>query len=669
MNRALTLLCLCLLVAAPVWAGDGGVESPFGMGAGARELSLGSTGILTSDASTAPFWNPSILADAQYPTVGGYHSSLLVSGAAYQYVGLAWPTLDFGAFGLGVFRLGVDDIEERDDQNLLLGNFSEQRLGFYVSYGRWVGDYRIGLTTHFEHHALADRKATSTPGLNFAIGRQLMTGTGWAESCEIALVLRNVVSPEMTLLDEPVKFPFHADIGSRMVFAPDAGRNHRAELAVSLGKTEGSELLPSVGIEYSLYDILSLRGGRNTDRFSCGAGIHYGALTFDYAVVERDLGSVHMFSLSTALGTSVEERRASREKRREIEFDRLMTSRVAAQNRDMIGELTETGRVALATGNLPEAVADLDRALFLCRTADVDTTEVASLAATARTEFDNSRRRIRLNALLDSATVKFNQGDMIGTSFYASLALADDPASDSAADLANRAGATLQEAALREEMLRTQVYTIDSLVTFGRLNEAAALCRTLEQYAPDHPAIVISAKRVQFETWRRAADAAAALGDWATASRLADSINSVYPGHEWVRSFRQRITQTSATPPPAAANEIQPVKAVVSAAARKEAESAYQTGQKAFAAGRLDEAIVNWEQVERIAPDHRSVRDYLFRAYKLTGIDLYGQNRLDEAIAVWQKALKLVPDNPEIANYIARTRVELMKLGEAGNGN
>jgi tetratricopeptide (TPR) repeat protein len=136
-----------------------------------------------------------------------------------------------------------------------------------------------------------------------------------------------------------------------------------------------------------------------------------------------------------------------------------------------------------------------------------------------------------------------------------------------------------------------------------------------------------------------------------------------------VRSFRQRITQTSATPPPAAANEIQPVKAVVSAAARKEAESAYQTGQKAFAAGRLDEAIVNWEQVERIAPDHRSVRDYLFRAYKLTGIDLYGQNRLDEAIAVWQKALKLVPDNPEIANYIARTRVELMKLGEAGNGN
>jgi tetratricopeptide (TPR) repeat protein len=667
MNRMLTLLSLCVLIVAPIQADDSGVESPFGMGAGARELSLGGTGILTSDAATAPYWNPSSLAEVQYPTLGGFHSSLLVSGVAYQYVGLAWPTLDLGTFGLGVFRLGVDDIEERDEQNLLLGQFSEQRLGLYASYGRFVGNFRIGLTTHIEHQSLADRKTTSTPGLDLAIGRQIVSGAGWAQSCEFTAVLRNVVRPGMTLLDEKIRLPFRVDIGTCMVFAPGGDSRHRAELAVSLGKIEGNELLTSVGLEYALYDILSLRGGLSDDKLSCGAGIHYGALTFDYAVVERDLGTVHMFSASTAIGSSVDERRANREKRREIEFDRLMTSRIATQNQNMIGELTEIGKAAMTAGSLPEAVASLDRALFLCRASGLDTIEIASLASQARSEFEANQRHDRLHALLDSATVRFNQRDMIGTSFYASLALEEDPTSIEATELARRADATLREAALREDIVRTQVYTIDSLVTFGRLDEAATLCRTLEQYAPEHPAIVISVKRVRFESWRRAADAAAAVGDWTAAAKLADSINSIYPGHEWVRSFRQRINQANTTPSLAATKETQPVKPSVSAGARKEAESVYQIGQKAFAEGKLVEAIANWEQVERIAPNHRSVRDYLFRAYKLTGIDLYGQNRLEEAIVIWQKALSLVPDNPEIANYIARTRVEMTRLGVAVN--
>ena len=99
---------------------DGGTESPFMFGTGARELSLGGACLTTADASTAVFWNPARLAPAQRLSLGGLHSRLYDSDVAYQYLGLAIPTVDWGCFGIGVFRLGVDGIEQRDVNNFLL---------------------------------------------------------------------------------------------------------------------------------------------------------------------------------------------------------------------------------------------------------------------------------------------------------------------------------------------------------------------------------------------------------------------------------------------------------------------------------------------------------------------------------------------------------------------
>jgi tetratricopeptide (TPR) repeat protein len=663
MKAVVSTISLLILAAVSVVADDGGSESPFSLGTGARELSLGGTGVVTADPATAPYWNPSLLAEAEHITAAGFYSRLFDTDVGYQYVGLAWPTLDFGTFGLGVFRLGVDGIEERDDNNLLMGEFSEQRLGLYAAYGRWAGNYRIGLSAHFEHHSLADRTATSSPGLTLALGRLLTTGAGRFKSGEVTLVLRNLVRPGLNLLDEKVNYPFRFDIGTRVVFAPTDDQDHLAALSAGLGKTDGTDPAASFGVEYRAYNILNLRGGWNVGELSCGAGIDLGTVMFDYAFVERDLGTIHTFSLSTAIGASVDDRRASREQKREEEFNKLMASSVLARNKSMIDDLMDLGQAALAAEDFGEASTSLDRALFLCRASGLDTTEVSSLATMARDRFDQNLRDTRLQALLDSATVKMQQNDMVGTSYYASLALDVDSTSSAARDLAARSDKALRDQAMREETLSHQLYRVDSLVTYGRLDEAAALCRTLEQYAPQHPSLVIATRRIQFEGWRRSADASFAAGDLTRASTLADSVGQVYPGHEWLKTFRRRVSQAEAGPTAPVVAAATSTPSVLSSGARKEADGAYQEGQKAFAAGDLIKATAAWERVERIAPDYRAVREYLIKAYKLTGIDLYGQNRLAEAVVVWQKALRLSPDNSEIAGYIARTRVEMTRLG------
>lgn len=668
MKMLLTLVTFLVTLSGVCLATDGGNESPFSLGAGARELSLGGSGVVTADAATSPYWNPSNLALAQQLSFGGFYSRLYDSDVAYQFMGLALPTLDLGTFGLGVFRLGVDGIERRDEQNLMLGTFSEQRLAVYAAYGRSVGNYRVGFSTQIEYQSLADRTATSSPGVSLALGRTFNTGTGLIRAGEMTLVLRNAVSPSLTLLNESVKLPFNAQFGSKLLFAP-SGSNSTTSLSAAFGSSAGSGLQSAFGLEHSVHDMLTLRGGWTDGKLSCGAGIQFGPMTFDYALVDRDLGSLHMFSLTSRLGSSVEERRAARESRREREFEQIMSSRIDSQNRQMIDELVSQGRAALESNALDKASTDLDRALFLCRASDADTTEIAALAAEAHRRFEALAEQEQIRELIDSASSNFDRGDLVGTRYFAGLVLSIDSTSARALDLMTRTESASQDADAQVRLVRGLLGTLDSLANSGRITEAASIYRSLEQYASDYPEIMTAGKRMVFEQQRRNAEAALSSGDLSRAVAAADSASAIYPEHLWLRTFRDRadkakVTLAKSNQTSATAGQIK-----LSAAVRKEAETAYGAGQRAFAEGDLNGAIAQWEEVNRLAPDFKLVREYLVRAYKLLGIDLYGKNQLERAITTWEKALALVPGSAEISNYIARTRGEVARLEEAENDN
>jgi tetratricopeptide (TPR) repeat protein len=666
MKYAIKLIVLLLLLMTSVTASnDGGTTSPFSFGAGARSLSLGGSDMATGDVATAPFWNASRLARAERFALTGFHSNLYDSDVTYQYFGLVFPTLDFGSFGLGVFRLGVGGIEKRDAGNLLLGEFDDSRLGFYLAYGRNISGYDVGLAGTMEHHSLDEYKATSSPGLNLSISRRFELRLDRLKYISVAINGRNLIEPSFKLVDESVKYPRALTGGLSVSFLPNPGWDQTATISATLEKINWVDPRLSLGVEYSFGDLLHLRGGSRDGSLSAGVGLGYRAVKFDYALVDRDLGSLHTFSVTTVFGTPVSEKREINAREREAKFNRLMSDQLLTRNREMVSTLVQEGKAQTDAGDLIEAAGSLDRALFLARSANLDTVQIHELTLEVENQLKEAGRLERFEEYLDTAAVRLEAGDYLLARHFANLAIGEEPNSEQAHSLLATANAAIEKLTSREKLIQRHLHTIDSLLGYGRVEQALVIADGLRPFASDNPSIALALRRVSLERWKSEADAARSREDYAMAVMLLDSALAVFPGHQWCLELRNRIVNTRAqTVPVSTTDEQIPSEEPISDQLRKEVDAAYRAAQVRFEQGELPEAIELWEKVERLAPRYLSVREYLVKAYKFVGVDLYSQSRLEDAVAVWGKAVRLDPGNSEILRYIDRTKTEIRKTDE-----
>jgi hypothetical protein len=116
------LLCSLLLIAFLGGAhsthaqdGDGGTESNFSIGFGARAMGMGSAFTALADDATAVFWNPAGLENIYQQSVTLFYTQLLEGD--YQFIGYALPTLNIGTFGMGLGRIGVGGIRQTTEFN------------------------------------------------------------------------------------------------------------------------------------------------------------------------------------------------------------------------------------------------------------------------------------------------------------------------------------------------------------------------------------------------------------------------------------------------------------------------------------------------------------------------------------------------------------------------
>ncbi|MFH2037333.1 MAG: hypothetical protein ABIJ45_13085, partial [Candidatus Zixiibacteriota bacterium] len=332
----LVVIMPVILVVSVRAANDGGTNSPFSFGAGAREISMGGAGLAISDASTAPYWNASRLLGAEKLTISGFHTRLYDSDVAYQYFGLAVPTLDWGCFGAGVFRLGIDGIEKRDENNILQNIFDDNRLAFYFAYARQLSGFDVGLSLMMENHSLDNYSATSSPGINISIGRSFIINNDRFKEILLAFNGRNLIRPSTDLAGEKIEDPYTIDLGLTVKIKPIIKWNHTLSVSARLTKVDFVDSKYSAGLEYSFNDLLHLRGGLRDNKLSVGGGLKYKMLSFDYALVNRDLGSLHLFSITSSFGQSVSERRNLRAQLRETNFNSMMVERLISQNKEMI---------------------------------------------------------------------------------------------------------------------------------------------------------------------------------------------------------------------------------------------------------------------------------------------------------------------------------------------
>ncbi len=654
-----------VILAVPVGAAnDGGTNSPFSFGAGARDVAMGGAGLAISDAATAPYWNASRLLGAERLTISGFHTRLYDSDVAYQYFGLAVPTLDWGCFGAGVFRLGIDGIERRDENNILLNTFDDNRLAFYFAYARQLSGFDVGLSFMMENHSLDNYSATSSPGINLSIGRIFTINSKRIKEIALAFNGRNLIRPSTDLAGEKIDDPYAVDLGLTVKIKPIIHWNNILSVSARLTKIDFVDPRYSAGLEYSFNDLFHLRGGLRDNKLSIGGGIKYKMISFDYALVNRDLGSLHLFSITTSFGQSVSEKRNLRAQLRERNFNAMMVDRLVSQNKVMIEELVQRGREQYDIGALTEAEQNFDKALFLARNNDVDTTQIYQLVLDVRKNLDDLNNERLFTQHLDSARIKMESKDYLAVGYFANQALLINPISDAAAGYLSKSKAALESIASSEEIIMKELLAIDSLIGYGQVRQARAISKSLVQFVPDDKRIQLANKKVEFEYFREMASNAYNSNNYDVALTAIDSALTYFPGHKWCLELRGRMKSKIEEVFGKKEQRVVVAAEPLSADLLKEVESSYETARKFFEKGDLSQAVLNWEKVERLAPDYQSVREYLIKAYKYVGIELYGQNKLSEAIAIWEKAIDLNPGNVEIDDYIKRTKNEIRKLNE-----
>lgn len=662
--RIAAILLVALMSSWPVSAEDGGTRSPFDFGAGARSMALGGSNLAQSSFWTAPYWNASRLSSAEQVSLGGFHSQLFDSDVNYDYLGLVYPTLDRGTFGVGLFRLGIDGIEKRDAANLLQGTIEDSRLAVYIAYGKNLSNYDFGLALSIEHHSIDTYKSTSSPGLSLSIGRDWQVNSNRIRRISAVAVGRNLLRPTTKLVRSEVSYPYTIDFGLSLQLIPNPSWDHSLSVSSRLTKTDFLDPKLALGVEYDIKSVLQIRGGVQESKLAVGVGLKYRSFSFDYALVERDLGSLHMFSLTTLFGTSVSQKLLSRAEKRESEFNQIMEERLSENNRQLIMELTAGGLAMLESGDLVSAGTMFDRALFLTRSNKEDTTDLFELANNTSIRIDEVLKKQRYGQYVDSAGSRLSQGDFIGATYFANLALSEESNSTEAKKILIQANSALEEAASRDEMIEHELWEIDSLLSYGRIEKALVNARSLNQFAPGDIKTEMALRRAEFENYKAAATGLYSAGELEGALSAVDSAMAVFPDHQWGQTFRARILKDK--------NRQENKTVVVTTTAvvpmtselRREVEASYEQAQKLFKEGKLRGAIARWEKIERLAPNYASARKYLVNAYKYVGIELYGDNNLYEAIQVWEKAILLDSGNEEIHEYVKRTRNEIKKLRE-----
>ena len=306
------------------------------LGVGGRALGMGSAySALASDVS-AGYWNPAGLVMVQHPQVMLMHTEQFDGVVKYDYGSLALPYGSNRTVGIGLIRIGIDDIPETrllnqalrlgetyiDEQGITRINeayvarwFSDAEYALFLSYGIKRSDrFAFGLNAKILHKAVGDFSAW---GLGFDLGAlynpvgNLQVGMN-LQDVTTTILAWNTGTREILLpvLRAGLAYPWVIPgLGGSVAPAVDAEiRFESRDYAAQFGAGPVS-LDTHLGWEYQLQQVFALRVGSDVGRLSAGAGISLANFQFDYAFLSHDvLGDTHRVSAMMSFGTGRDHR-------------------------------------------------------------------------------------------------------------------------------------------------------------------------------------------------------------------------------------------------------------------------------------------------------------------------------------------------------------------------
>lgn len=287
-----------------------------------RIAALGGTHTaIPNPSAEAIFGNPAMLAQVENADV--FLSRVnWIADIGHQSAAIAKSFGGWGVFGFSVVAVDMGEMAETINSPILgedrtevvvTGNtFTANDLALGISYAKQITDrLNVGGNARWIRESIAD---VSMSNFSFDFGTSYATGF---RSLRLALAARNLgPDANMTGWSEEyqseavdIRMPVDFRVGLSMDFFENADDPHAVTVSVEgIHPNDGPEHV-NTGLEYSLFDVLALRGGYrfnyDEESFTFGGGLNHSfggiGLRLDYAYVDFGrLSNVHMFSLGAS---------------------------------------------------------------------------------------------------------------------------------------------------------------------------------------------------------------------------------------------------------------------------------------------------------------------------------------------------------------------------------
>ncbi len=350
-RRGLGIIVLCLAWALTgtgfAWGTtqDSGTHNPFDLGAGARALALSGAYPAAVDDSTALFWNPAGLSRVEQAEISAMHITLFFD-TPYDYLGVAYPLLDWGTLAVGAVRVATGGIVLRDENSFRTSESdgSYDLREYVFGYAReWMDGLSVGTTVKVDQQRLLGDSATGVGvdlGVQYHGSKDWPGGLAW-DHLTLGVDAQNVFGSQLHLGTETDVLPLNLRTG--LAYAMEAKDRWQQVILVAAGleKATWRDIRMNVGLEYSVLKSLALRGGLTSESWSAGAGATYAGLALDYALTGQELGLTHRFSLTYRFGQNVAQQRLERERLRQEAMDKEAAARAEALVKKIRDELTK----------------------------------------------------------------------------------------------------------------------------------------------------------------------------------------------------------------------------------------------------------------------------------------------------------------------------------------
>ena len=246
---------------------------------GGRSAGMGGTSVADPRNVWAAFSNPGSLASVEQRFFSVSYSPQPfglkeLARASFSFV----EPMSFGVFSLSGSRFGFELYRE---------------VTASISFSqRFADQFQIGVTANYYSLAIENYGSAATVGLDVGMLVNIAEDVRWG----VAAV--NLTAPTIGAAKE--RLP--------QVFLVGVDYNPISEATIS-AEIEKDVRYPTelhVGVEYTMFEVLSVRGGVSSEpsTLNTGVGIHYSVFQLDYALSEHpDLGISHHFSLSLSLGS------------------------------------------------------------------------------------------------------------------------------------------------------------------------------------------------------------------------------------------------------------------------------------------------------------------------------------------------------------------------------